>query len=65
MVSQVHSNYNLRNRTVNNNTSKPPGIFIKDITHKMNNDTKKDSIVTTKVQDSKNKKWDPKKKVKF
>lgn len=41
MISQVHSNYNLKNRTVNSDTSKPSGIFIKDITHKMTNDSKK------------------------
>lgn len=39
MIFQVHSNYNMRNRTVNNDTSKSSGIFIKDITHKMIDDS--------------------------
>lgn len=62
MVSKVHSNYNLRNKTINNEVGKPSRIFIKDITHKMNDDNKKESTMTVKVKDNKNKKWEPKKK---
>ena len=53
MISQVHSNYNLRNRTINNDVGKPSGIFIKDITHKMKDEDKKDDIETVKIKDIK------------
>lgn len=65
MISQVHSNYNLRNTIVNNEIGKTFGIFIKDITHKMKDEDKKASVETVKVKDVKTKKWEPKKKVKF
>lgn len=60
MVLQVHSNYNLRN-----DTGKPSGIFIKDITQKMIDGNKKYSRMIAKVKDVKRKKWEPKKKVQF
>ena len=41
MISQVHSNYNLRNRTNKNDIGKSSSIFIKDITYKMKDDNKK------------------------
>lgn len=65
MISQVHRNYNLRNRIVNNDTGKSSSIFIKDITHKMKDDSKETRVEKTKPKDSKTKKWEPKKKVQF
>ena len=65
MISQVHSNYNLRKRIVNNDVGKPSSIFIKDITHKTKDEDKKASVETDKIKDIKAKKWEPKKKVQF
>lgn len=66
MVSQVHSIYNLRNRTVNNIVGKASGIFIKDRNHKMHDRNKpKENPVIEKIKDSKTKKQEPKKKVEF
>lgn len=65
MISQVHSNSTLRNRTINNDVGKTSGIFIKDITHKMKYENKKATVETIKIKDSKPKKWEPKKKVQF
>ena len=65
MISQVHSNYNLRNRIVNNDAGKPSSVFIKDITHKMNDESKKINVDVPKIKDNKVKKWEPKKKVQF
>ena len=56
MISQVHSNYNLRNRTVNNDARKPSSVFIKDITHKMNDERKKINTDMPKIKDNKVKK---------
>ncbi len=53
MISQVCSNYNLRNRIVNNDVRKPFGIFIKDIKHKMKDDDKKANVETIKIKDIK------------
>lgn len=44
MVAQVLSTYNLRNRTLNDNTSKSYGIFIKDVTHKSVDIEKKERV---------------------
>ena len=41
MVGQVHSTYYLINKIVNNIASKESSIFIKDITHKMDDENKK------------------------
>ena len=65
MISQVHSNYNLRNRTIRNDVGKPSSIFIKDITHKMKDKDKNSTIETVKIKDIKAKKWEPKRKVQF
>ena len=65
MISQVHSNYNLRSRIVNNDARNPSSVFIKDITHKMNDENKKININVPKIKDNKVKKWEPKKKVQF
>ena len=65
MISQVHSNYNLRNKTTRNYVGKPFGIFIKDITHKMKDDNKKNHVEKEKAKDSKAKKWEPKNKLQF
>lgn len=65
MIFEVYSNYNLRNRIVNNDIGKPSRIFIKDITHKMKEKNKKSTVETIKIKDSKPKKWEPKKKVQF
>ncbi len=51
MISQVHSNYNLRNRTINNDARKPSSVFIKDITHKMNNQNKRVNEDVPKIKD--------------
>ena len=40
MISQVHSNYDLRSRTIGNDAIQPSSIFIKDTTHKMEDDRK-------------------------
>ena len=50
MISQVHSNYNLRNRVVNNDAGKPSSVFIKDITHKMNDQNKKFNVDVPKIK---------------
>ena len=65
MVAQVHSTYNLRNRTVNNNVGKASRIFIKDITDKMDDGNKEDNPGIVKTKDSKNRKCKLKKKVQF
>ena len=39
------------------------GIFIKEITHKMDDENKRDNLVIIKIKDSKRKKWEPKNKV--
>ena len=65
MISQVHSNYNLRIRIIGSNVGKCFGIFIKDITHKMKDESNKTHTETTKAKDRKIKKWEPKNKVKF
>lgn len=41
MIAHMHSTYNLRNKVFNNNVGKSSGIFIKDITNKMNDENKK------------------------
>ena len=65
MISQFHSNYNLRNRIVNNDAGKPSNVFIKDITHKMNDESKRINIDVPKIKNNKVKKWEPKGKVQF
>ena len=65
MISQVYNNYNLRSRTIGNDADKTFGIFIKDITHKMEGDSKKTHIEIAKAKDNKANKWEPKRKVKF
>lgn len=65
MISQVHGNYNLRNRKIGNDVGKSSSIFIKNITHKMKDDNKKTRVETMRVKDSKAKKWEPKNKVQF
>ena len=44
MIYQVHINYSLRNGKVNDDARKSFGIFIKDITHKMKDESKKDNL---------------------
>ena len=63
MISQVHSDYNLRNWTIRNDIGKPSGIFIKDITHKMKDEDKKAKVEIVKGHERRTKKWEPKKKV--
>ena len=65
MISQVHSNYKLRNRTVDNDAGKPSSVFIKYITHKMNDESKKINTDAPKIKNNKVKKWEPKGKVQF
>ena len=65
MISQVHSDYNLRNWTIRNDIGKPSGIFIKDITHKMKDEDKKAKVEIVKGKEENKKKWEPKRKVKF
>ncbi len=65
MISQVHSNYNLRNRAINNEAGRPSSVFIKDTTHKINDQHKKVSIDVPKIKENKSRKWEPKKKVQF
>ena len=60
MVTKVQSTYNLRNRILNDNTSKSSSIFIKDVTHK-SLDTKKGKCpLVVKAKSVKDKKWEPK-----
>ena len=40
MVAQVQTNYNLRNRVVNDKANKTPRIFIKGVTQKPPRDNK-------------------------
>ena len=63
IVAQVHSTYNLINITLNNASEKESCIFIKEIAHKMDDGNKGGNLVTIKIKDSKNKKWEPKNKV--
>ena len=65
MISQVHSNYNLRNRAISNDAGRPSSVFIKVTTHKMNDQHKKVSIDVPKIKENKGQKWEPKKKVQF
>lgn len=65
MICQVHNNYNLRNRIVNNDFGKYSGIFIKDITHKMNDENKKVKVDVPTIKENKFKKSEPEKKVQF
>ena len=48
---------------MNNDVGKPSSIFIKDVTHKMKDEDKKDNVETLKVKDINTKKCEPKKKV--
>ena len=63
MISEVHSNYSLRNQTIGNDITKTSGIFKKNITHEMEGDSKKTHIEIAKDKDNKAKKWEPKKRV--
>lgn len=65
MVAHVHHSYSLRKRTINNVVEKASGIFIKDITYKMGDRNKENNLVTIKIKDNKNKKWELKNKVQF
>ena len=55
----------MRNRVVNSAPVKSSSIFIKDITQKFSLENKKNPPKVPKIKDSKNKKWEPKKKVHF
>ena len=63
MISQVYSNYNLRNQKIINDVGKPSGIFIKDITHKMKDEDKKAKVEMVRGNEARIKKWEPRKKV--
>ena len=65
MISQVHSNYSLRNRAIENDAEKTSSIFIKDIAHKMEGDSKKTHTKIPKAKDNKDRKWEPKKNCNF
>lgn len=62
-ISQVHNNYNFRNKIVNSAGGNSSSIFIKDITHKMKGDTKEKDQSITKNKETNVKKWEPKRNV--
>ena len=63
MIANVQSNYNLRNRTVNNKPEKITGIFIKDTPPKVSKLLKEQEPLVVKIKDQKDKKWEAKKEV--
>lgn len=64
MVTHVHRNYDLRNRTINNTKIKTTGIFMKDKAYKMASVDKELDPMIIQIKDPKAKKWEPMKNTK-